>query len=162
MPCIKLRQPLHVEIEHRRDEQRQRLRNDQAADHRDAQRLAQLGAGAGAEGDRQRAHHRGKRRHHDRAEAHQAGPVDRLGRRRPVAPQRQRHVDHHDRVLLDDADQHQQADHGDDRQVEAGPADGEQRAGCRRRQAGQNGQRMDEALIEDAEHDVDGDDRAAE
>ena len=133
----------------------------QPADHRDAQRLAQLGAGAGAERDRQRAHQRGKRRHHDRPEAQQAG----LGRsprrrRRPVAPQRQRHVDHHDGVLLDDADQHQQADHRDDREVEAEQPSAQQRADRRRRQAGQDGQRMDEALVEDAEHDVDRDDRA--
>ena len=38
---------------HRRDEQGQDLRDEQAADHRHAQRLAQLGAGAEADGDRQ-------------------------------------------------------------------------------------------------------------
>ena len=36
------REPVHVQVEHRRDEQRQRLRHDQAADDRDAERLAQL------------------------------------------------------------------------------------------------------------------------
>ena len=37
----------------------------------------------------------------------------------------------------------------------------QQRADRRRRQAGQDRQRMDEALVEDAEHDVDREDRAA-
>jgi fatty-acyl-CoA synthase len=49
---------LHVEEQHRRDEQRQHLRDHQAADHGDAERLAQFGTGAGAERDRQRAHQR--------------------------------------------------------------------------------------------------------
>ena len=35
---------LHVQINYRRDVQRQELRNDQSADHRQAQRLARVGA----------------------------------------------------------------------------------------------------------------------
>ena len=68
---------VEIEIDDRRDVQRQELRHAQAADHRDAERLAQLGAGAGAERDRQRAEDRGECRHHDRTEAQQAGVADR-------------------------------------------------------------------------------------
>ena len=54
----------------------------QAADHGDAERLAQLGAGARADRDRQRAEDRREGGHHDRPEAQQAGFADRrLGAR---------------------------------------------------------------------------------
>ena len=50
-----------------------------------------------------------------------------------LALRREREVDHHDRVLLDDADEQHDADDGDD--VEALPREhqGEQRADARRR-----------------------------
>src|SRR6266850_3511573 len=54
-----------IEVDDRRDVERQELRHAQAADHRDAERLAQLGAGAGAERDRQRAEDRREGGHHD-------------------------------------------------------------------------------------------------
>ena len=60
---------VEIEIDDRRDVERQELRDAQPADHRDAKWLAQLRARAGAERDRQRAEDRGERRHHDRPEA---------------------------------------------------------------------------------------------
>ena len=71
----------------------------------------------------------------------------------------EREVDHHDRVLLDDADQQDDADERDD--VNSVPADhqGEQRADARRGQRGEDRDRVDVALIEHAEDDVDGDER---
>src|SRR5665213_4407301 len=71
-------------------------------------------------------------------------------------------VDHHDRVFLDDADQHQHPDDGDHAEVEAEDAQRQQRADHRRRQAGQDGQRMDEAFVENAQNDVDRQDRGKE
>ena len=68
---------VEIDVDDRRDVERQQLRQAQAADHRDAERLAQLGALAGAERDRQRAEDRRERRHHDRAEAQQARFADR-------------------------------------------------------------------------------------
>src|SRR4051812_45817759 len=47
--------PVEVDVDHRRDEQRQQLRDAQAADHGDAERLTQLCAGSGADRDGQRA-----------------------------------------------------------------------------------------------------------
>ena len=64
-----------------------------------------------------------KRRHHDRPEARKAGLVNRLRRRQPaLAFAVEREVHHHDAVLLDDADQQDDADEGDHRQLGAGTA----------------------------------------
>jgi hypothetical protein len=90
---------------------------NESADHGDAERLTQLGAGAGAQCDRQRAEDRRKRRHHDRPEAQKRRLADCGLRAHAHAPPIDREVDHHDGVLLDDTDQHDDADHSDDRQV---------------------------------------------
>ena len=47
------------EVDDRRGEERQHLGDDEAADDGDAERTAELGAGAGAEGERQAAEQRG-------------------------------------------------------------------------------------------------------
>ena len=73
------------------------------------------------EHQRQRAEHRRHRRHQDRPQTQKAGLVDRFARRQALAALRlEREVDHHDRVLLDDADQQHDADDADD--VEPAPA----------------------------------------
>ena len=66
-----------------------------------------------------------------------------------------REVDHHDRVLLDDADQQQDADDRDDREIHMEIFEREQRADAGRRQAGENRDRVNVALVEHAEQDVD-------
>ena len=114
-PRSRRRQPIEEEIDDRRGEEGQHLAHDQAADDGDAQRMAQLGADAGAQHQRQRAEQRRHGGHQDRAEAQQAGLMDRLARRLALAALGlEREVDHHDRVLLDDADQQDDADDGDD------------------------------------------------
>ena len=75
----------------------------------------QLRAFAGSERQRQRAEQRGEGRHHDRAKAQEASLLDRIARVAPGPLRLEREVDHHDRVLLDDADQQQDPDRGDDR-----------------------------------------------
>src|SRR5262245_2972942 len=79
-----LRQPVEPQIDHRRGEQGEHLAQQEPADDRDAERMAQLGADAGAEHQRQRAEHRRHGGHQDRPEAQQAGLVDRLARRAAV------------------------------------------------------------------------------
>ena len=71
----------------------------------------------------------------------------------------EREVDHHDGVLLDDADQQDDADDGDDVEIVAEHQQGQQRADAGRGQGRENGDRMDEALVEHAQHDIHGDDR---
>ena len=71
-------------------------------------------------------------------------------------------IDHHDRVLLHDADQQKNADTRHD--VEFGSGD-EQRDECADaggRQSRQNCHRMNEAFVKNAEHDIDGQDCAQE
>jgi hypothetical protein len=69
----------------------------------------------------------------------------------------ERDVDDHDRVLLHDADQQDDADHGDDRQLHSAEQQGEQRAHAGRGQGGQDREWVEKALVQHAQHDVDGD-----
>ena len=106
------------------------------------------------------AEQRRHRRHHDRAEAQQARLVDRLlGRLALLALRLEREVDHHDRVLLHDADQQDDADQRD-RRSRSLPVEHqrEDRAHAGRRQRRENRERVDVALVEHAQHDVDRDD----
>src|SRR5581483_397214 len=100
-----------VSIDHRRQVQRQHLREEQAAHDSQAQRAPRFSTGPPAERHRHGAEQGGGRRHHDRAEPHQAAFIDRLQRRlHVVALGRDREIDLHDSVLLYDADQHHQSD----------------------------------------------------
>ncbi len=97
--------------------------------------------------------HRG---HHDGPEAQQARLIDGFNRRQPlIALGLQGKVDHHDCILLHDADEQDDADQGDDAQFGSGKEQSQNRA---RRPAGgnggKNGKRMDQALVKNAEHDV--------
>src|SRR5215470_1787953 len=143
---------VEVEIDHRSDVQRQQLGYEKAADYRNAKRLPQFGTGAGAERDRQRAEDRREARHHDGPEPQQAGLPYRFLGGESYSTALEGEIDHHDGVFLDDADQHHDADHGDDREIHLEHDQHDQRADTRRRQAGDDGDRVDEALIEDAEH----------
>ncbi|MNF57847.1 hypothetical protein D3C84_393880 [compost metagenome] len=82
--------------------------------------------------------------------------MDRLARAQALlAFQQQGEVDHHDGVLHHDADQQQQADQGDEAQFGTAGPECQQRADRRRGQGGEDGQRMQGALVEHAQHDVD-------
>ena len=75
------------------------------------------------------------RRHHDRPEAQQAGLEDRVARAHACgALGVEREVDHHDRVLLDDADQQDDADQRDDAELGPEQQQREQGADAGRRQ----------------------------
>ena len=71
----------------------------------------------------------------------------------------EREVDHHDGVLLHDADQQDDADDADDVEVHAEEQQREDGADAGGGQRGEDGDGMDVALIEHAQHDVDGDER---
>ena len=134
------------------------MREQEAADNGDAQRAAQLGAGALLQRQRQGPEQRGHGGHHDRAEAQQAGLVDGLHRRQPFgALGVERKVNHHDGVLLHDADQQDDADQRDQGKVLAAQQQREQRAHTRRRQARKDGDGMHVALVKHPQHDVDHD-----
>jgi hypothetical protein len=148
------------QIDDRRREQGQQLADQQAAEDGDAQRTAQLGALAPAQHQRHGGEQRGQRRHQDRAEAQQAAWwIASRGALALVALGVDGEVDHHDRVLLHDADQQDDADDADHAQVVAGQHQGQQRADAGRRQGRQDGQRVHVALVQHAQHDVDADHR---
>ena len=82
-----------------------------------------------------------------------------LGRSCPRALGLEGKIDHHDGVLLHDADQQDDADQRDDAELGVHEQQREQRADAGRRQRGKNRDRMNEALVEHSEHDVDGEQR---
>ena len=144
------------EVDDRRREQREQLREHETADHRDAERLTKLGAAPGAERERERAEQRGGGRHHDGTKAQETRLVDRLARRETaVALRLEREVDHHDRVLLHDADQQHEADQGGHVEREVCEREREEGTHAGRRKRREDRDRMDEALVEHAEHDED-------
>ena len=57
---------------------RKHLRNNQAANDGNAERFAEFAADAHADGERQRAEHRGHRCHHDRLEPNETRLVNRF------------------------------------------------------------------------------------
>src|ERR1700730_16122475 len=94
--------PVEINIDHRRDEQRQKLRNAETADHGDAEWLAQFSTRAGANRNRQRAENRQECRPPDGPEPPPCGLPDGVLDRQAPAATLQREVHHHDGVLLDD------------------------------------------------------------
>ena len=95
--------------------------------------------------------------HHDGAETKQAGLVDGFFRTLAALPFRDKgEVNHHDGVLLHDADEQDDADHGDDTEIGLGDQEGNESTDAGRGKGRENGQGMDEALIEHPEHDIDG------
>ena len=138
--------------------QREQLTEQKAADDGDAERIAQLRAGALLQGERNCPEQSRQGRHHDGTKTQERRLHDRLARREPLlAFGFEREVDHHDRVLLHDAHQQHDADQRHHREVLLVEHQREQRADAGRRQRGENGQRMNEALVQHAEHDVDRD-----
>ena len=144
-----------VGVVDRRQVQRHQLREQQPADHHQSQRLPRFAAGAVADGDRNGAQHGRHRGHHDRAEADQAALEDRLHGRLAFLPLRaEREIDLHDRVLLHDADQHDQPHERVDVQLDLEQVQGQQRAEARRGQAGEDRDGVDVALVQNSQHDV--------
>ena len=103
-------EPFQPEINHRRDVERDQLRNDQPADDDQAKRTARRSIRAVAERKWHRAHQGGQCRHDDGTKTFDAGFVD--GRTKVVAfvNAMQGEVDNHDAVLLHDAHEEEQAD----------------------------------------------------
>src|SRR5579871_169938 len=154
------RELIEENVDDRRRKQRQHLTEQQTADHGHTERLTQLRADAGTERQRQTAQQRRQSRHQDRPEAQQRSLIDSLSRLLVLlALQLERKVNHHDAVLLHDADQKNDADDTDDIQIQSEQAQGQERTDTRRRQRGQDRQRMNEALIKDTQNDVHSDER---
>ncbi len=100
---------------------------------------------------------RSERGHQDQPEAQQRRLEDRLLGRLAAFALGSRRVDDPDRVLLDDADQQNDADDADHVEILAGDHQRQQRPDAGRGQRRQDRDGMNEALVQHAQHDVDGD-----
>src|SRR5947208_6884146 len=139
----------------------EQLAQQQAAHDGDSERLPQLRSRSCPEGQRQPAQKRRHGGHHDRSESQQARLVDGLfGRLAFFALCLESEVNHHDGVLLDDADQQDDADQRDHAELRVTDQEGQDGADPGRGERGEDGHGMDVALIEHAEDDVDGDERS--
>ena len=76
-----------------------------------------------------------------------------------VALSFERKVDHHDGVLLHDADEQDDADKSHDTEFHAEEQQREDRTDGSRRQSREDRERMNITLVQHAEHDIDGDER---
>jgi hypothetical protein len=147
-----------IEINNRCRVERQDLRKNQSADDRDAERLAKLRPGTAGKGQRERTEQCSHCCHRDRPEAQECGLVDRLlGLQSLPALGIKGKIDHHDRILFDDADQQDDPDKSDNREVLVKQRQSQQCADARRRQSRKDRYRVDIALVKDTENDVDGD-----
>src|SRR6202011_947767 len=158
-PAALRRQPEAVEIEVNdgRRVEGQQLADEQPADDRDPERLAQFGTLAKAERQRHRPEHRRHRRHDDRPETFEAGLINRLARCQTLAALSiEGEIYHHDRVLFDDPDQQNDTDHRHDAELGIGDDQCQDRADPCRWQGRQDRDRVDKALIEHPKHDIDG------
>ena len=152
------RQPVEIEVNHRRRVKRQQLAEDQAADDRDAEGPPQFRARARAECERHARQQRRHRSHHDGPEAQKACLVDRVNRSHALLPLGlEREIDHHDGVLLDDADQQDDPDQRNHAEIVAAEYQRQQGAYAGRRQGGQDRDGVNVAFVQDPEHDVDSD-----
>ena len=133
-------------IQHRHHEQRHQRRVGQAADYDHRHRLHHFRALAGAERHGGHAENRGQRRHQDRAQADSAGFNQCLALRHAADAHLVYAVDEHDAVIHDYARQHQEADHGDDREIHAGDQQRREAAGKRQRQREHDDDRRFERL----------------
>jgi hypothetical protein len=101
--------------------ERERLADDEPADDRDPQGSPKFRARSGTQGHGQRAEHRRHRRHHDRTESEECRLMDGLPWRKSLtAPSCKREVNHDDGVLLHDADEQDETDERNDREVRSG------------------------------------------
>ena len=132
----------------------------EAADDGVAERLAKLRANPGPQHHRHAAEQRRHRGHQDRPKAQHAGLVDRfLGRQPLLVFDLLGKIDQHDAVLLDDADEQDDADDRDHAQIVVNRHQQQQRAEAGRRQGRDDGDRVDQALVEHAEDEVDDEQR---
>src|ERR1700748_2156105 len=121
-------QAVEEEIDDRSGEECEYLRDDQTAYDGDAEWAAQLAAGACSQGQGKATKECGHGGHHDGTEAQKAGLVDCLLRRHALlALGFEGEVDHHDGVLLHDTDEQDDADEGDDVEIDV---EDEQRKDC--------------------------------
>src|SRR5580698_8227168 len=155
-----LGQVIEENIDHRRGVEGEDLAEQQAAHHGNSQWLAEFRANAGTERERQTAEERGHGGHHDGTKTQQAGFVDRvLGAHAVLSLGFQSEVNHHDSVLFHDADEQDNSYERDDAEFLAADQQSQDCSHAGGGQRGKNRDGMDVTLVENAEPDVNGDER---
>src|SRR5712672_1473638 len=153
-------QPVEIDIDDRRRIESENLRQSEAADDGVTERLANLRADPRTYHHRHATKQRRHRGHQDRPEAQDAGLIDRFfGRQAMAVFDLLGKINQHDSVLLDDTDEQDEADNRDYAQVDVNRHQQQQRADAGRGQGRDNGDRVDQALVQHAEDEVDDEER---
>src|SRR5258708_1078612 len=148
---------IHVNVNDGGGEKSEHLAKDEPADDGDSERTAQLRANPSAKSERQSAEERSHGGHHDGAEPQQARLVDSFdGGLAFHTLSLHSEVDHQNGVLLDDANQQDDANHGDNAEVQVGESGGQNCADTGGRNRGENRDRVNETFVQNTEHDIDG------
>ena len=103
-------QTIQIYVQHWREKQGHELRKDEATNDGQTERTAR--GGTNAERDGQRCEKRREGGHHDGPKANHAAFIDRVESALALVFGSDRKIDLHDRVLLHDANQENQADEG--------------------------------------------------
>src|SRR5512143_1188110 len=147
---------IKIRVDDGRDIEGQQLGKDEASHHRKPQRPARFRPGAETDRDGKGAHESGHRRHHDRPEPDDGAFVNRILRALPFLPFGfEGEIDHHDRILFDYPDEHDDAHESVDVQLLTEDQERQERTHPRGRKTGEYGKGMDEAFVENAENDID-------
>src|SRR5271156_3154653 len=150
-------QAVEVDINNGRGIQREHLAEQQTPYHRDAERTPQLGPDSRAQRERETSEQSSHGGHHDGTETQQASLVDRLlGAFAFLAFRFQREIDHHNAVLFHDPNEQDNSYQRNDAQFGSANQESQNRANARGRQRGKNRERMNIALVKNAQHDVNG------
>src|SRR6266699_1929715 len=103
-------EPFEPEINHRRHEKCDHLRENEAANDHETKWTPRRSVVPEPKGERHCAHESSEGRHHDRAKTLEAGFVNGISQTQSLINSFQREIDHQDSVLLDYAEQKKQSD----------------------------------------------------
>ena len=153
-------EPFQRQVNHRRDIERDELRNNQAADDDQTERTARRTISAKAQRERQRAHQRGERGHDDGPETFDARFVNGGAPIVAFIEPMQRKIDNHDAVLLHDTHQEEETDDGIKRKRRTKKPEREQAADDGGKERGKHRDRMNVTLVKNSEDHIHDEKRA--
>src|SRR5258708_29102615 len=148
--------PIQNQINDRRRVEREYLAKDETTGHSDTQRAPEFRSSSMTKRERKSTEESGHRGHHDGAKAKQTCFEDGVSRVLSLySLRKEREVNHHNRVLLNNSDKQDDADDGDHVQLALKENQGKDGSDTRRRQSGKDRNWVHQALMQDPQHDVD-------
>ena len=152
-------QAVEPEIDNRRGVQGEQLADQQTAHNRDSQGMTQFRSCASTKSQRQTAEQRCHGGHHDGTETQQAGLKNCFLRWFVFDSFRfEGEVNHHDGVLLHDANQQNDPDQANDTEIVAGDQQRQDGSDAGGGQSREDGDGMNVALVQNSQHDINRDD----